>query len=319
MSQERVSWEEGERRVALVHEALVERAIVAPLAFGGGEESMWLDFELASLAENRLGDLTGPHGIDDDRRASWLARATTERPSMAAARGGIETCYWLLDGGEHVGTIALATSRMGGNDLRVTSLYVLPSHRGRGIAGRALREAGEALGVHGMGLRLSTNWTWQSAVRFYLRRGMWLRMWKRDLEFRWRAGEPSPRAEIAGDRANLCIDLDGRRQVVASARRDGDLLVLDEVTEPDDKRVREIAWDARSTLSLHLALHGWPLIRSAEAWERSRGSDCYAPEALAYKIMIWEAWDRKHGFRVQTRRIAGLEYPAWDELDVGWK
>jgi hypothetical protein len=60
-------------------------------------------------------------------------------------------------------------------------------------------------------------------------------------------------------------------------------------------------------------------VRSGSEWEGQRHNDFDSPEALAYKITIWEAWDRKHGFRVQTPAIAGLHYPTWDELEAEWK
>ena len=83
-----------------------------------------------------------------------------------------------------------------------------------------------------------------------------------------------------------------------------------------EQRIGEAYWHATSTLSLALALHGWPLVRSREEWERSYFADAGPPEALAYKITIWEAWDRKHGRVVSTPRIPGLEYPTWDELEA---
>ncbi len=38
------------------------------------------------------------------------------------------------------------------------------------------------------------------------------------------------------------------------------------------------------------------------------------PEGLADKITIFEAYARHCRFRVETPRIPGLTYPAWDEL-----
>lgn len=66
------------------------------------------------------------------------------------------------------------------------------------------------------------------------------------------------------------------------------------------------------------ALRGWPLIRSQRFWDEFHHSDAGPPEALAHKIAIWEAWDRKHGFRVETPKIPGLEYPTWEELEARW-
>jgi len=65
-------------------------------------------------------------------------------------------------------------------------------------------------------------------------------------------------------------------------------------------------------------MHGWPLVRSAEQWKESYYADSGPPEALAYKITIWEAYARSKGWIVETPRIAGLAYPTWDEFEARW-
>jgi GNAT superfamily N-acetyltransferase len=101
------------------------------------EEQRWLDCDLASLAENRLGDLTDLRNLDQRRRAGWLARAADERPWRFRARSEYERCYWILEHGEPAGTIALETSTHGSLWLRVASFYIFPTHRSRGIGRRA--------------------------------------------------------------------------------------------------------------------------------------------------------------------------------------
>jgi hypothetical protein len=65
-----------------------------------------------------------------------------------------------------------------------------------------------------------------------------------------------------------------------------------------------------------LAVRGWPLIRSEEAWaQRHNWSDSGEPEGLAYKIEIFEAIDRRHGFTVRTPRIPGSRYRDLDAID----
>ena len=59
-------------------------------------------------------------------------------------------------------------------------------------------------------------------------------------------------------------------------------------------------WHACSTLCLAIALEGWPLVRSQEDWDRSYHMDGGSPEALGYKISVWEAWDRKAGFAASS-------------------
>lgn len=72
----------------------------------------------------------------------------------------------------------------------------------------------------------------------------------------------------------------------------------------------------RGPHALHLALAGWPLIRSEETWEhRHDWSDAGEPEGLAYKIEIFEAMDRQRGFEVRTPRIPALRYRELDDID----
>ena len=74
--------------------------------------------------------------------------------------------------------------------------------------------------------------------------------------------------------------------------------------------------EAPGTLATALAVRGWPLIRSEEAWARRHNwSDSGEPEGLAYKIEIFEAIDRRHGFTVRTPRIPGLRYRDLDAID----
>lgn len=303
------------------HEDMIRAGIVVPVDLGGADERLWLDCDLASLAENRLGDLTDPHLLDEAHRAEWTARATTERPYSLRKRSGFERCYWLHEGGDRVGTVAVATSTLGGRATRIGSFYVFPSHRHRGAGGRALDRLRQVLAGRGLGLKLETSWSWQRTVRFYLRAGMWVHMWKRDLQLVYSPDTPPPRVEIGESEASLSVSGAKGAVVVARARRRGDALELDEPADrlERDGQIGEAYWLATSTLSLWLALVGWPLVRSQAEWERSRCADAGAPEALAYKIAIWEAWDRHHGWSVKTPRIAGLEYPTWAELEARWE
>jgi hypothetical protein len=193
--------------------------------------------------------------------------------------------------------------------------------RGRGAGRRALRRIADASGARRLSLRLETSWTWQRTVRFYLSFGMWVYMWKRDLTLFWAPNLPPFRIAIDERTARFEVDLGSRSLALATARREGGALVLDEA--PDETRkvpgVGEAFWHATSTLCLALALRGWPLVRSPADWERCYYADAGAPEALAYKIAIWEAWDRHHGWVVETPRIPGLEYPTWDELTARWE
>lgn len=309
-----------EEAVARVHERLVAQGVVAPVALGGQEELRWHDCDLASLAENRLGERADPRTLDEARRQDWLARATSEERLWQPRMRPYEVGYWLLEDGARIGTIALASTSLGNTLLNIASFYLFPSERGRGAGRRALTRVRDALAEDGMGIRLDTCWTWQPAVHFYIRLGMWVYMWKRELCFRWSKGEPPPLLEVHDDEATLSVELAGRRTTLCRARRDGDRLLWEDVaTEHEDEALTSLAWQADSSFALGLALHGWPLVRSPEQWEQSYWADAGPPEALAYKITLWEAFDRHMGWRVATPRIAGLQYPSWEQYLARWE
>ena len=300
---------------------MVREGLVTPVEIGGPDERLWLACDLASLAEHRLGDHTDPRNIDKARRADWAARATTERPWSLRKRSEYEHCYWLLEDGDRVGTITVSSSPLLSTGfVRIASFYVFPTHRGRGVGRRALDRLKEVLARHDLGLRLETSWAWQRTVRFYLRAGLWVYMWKRELSLFWSAETPAPRIVVGDREATLSVPRGDAEIVLVRARRRGDTLLLDEPARGLDRDASMGAAPrhASSTLSLALAMEGWPLIRSEASWEESRHADAGPPEALAYKITVWEAWDREHGWRVETPRIPGLAYPTWSELKAGW-
>lgn len=75
---------------------------------------------------------------------------------------------------------------------------------------------------------------------------------------------------------------------------------------------------APGTFSVALAVNGFPLITSEDAWRAQlrRGfSDIGGPEGLAFKIRRFEAWDRKQGWLTPASRIPGLDYPDWDAVE----
>jgi GNAT superfamily N-acetyltransferase len=303
-----------------VHADLLRAGVIARAAPGGPDEQAWLDCDLASLAENRLGDRLDPRDLDGARRAEWQSRAVGEPTMALERRERHERCYWLIEDGQRAGTIALATGTLGTTRLHVGSFYVLPSHRGRGVGRRAMASLMAVLANHHCGLRLDTSWCWQRTVKFYMSLGLWLYMWKRELTLCWDPRTPAPRLEVGEQTASLSVPLQGSHVVLARAHRRGEVLELEQPPPgvENEERIGEAYWHAQSTLALALALHGWPLVRSSEAWESSYWADARSPEALAYKITVWEALARKHGWLVPTPRIPGLAYPTWDELEARW-
>ncbi|APR87672.1 hypothetical protein A7982_13021 [Minicystis rosea] len=307
--------------IAAAHEAMVREGLVTPVEIGGADERLFLDCDLASLAEHRLDDHTDPRRIDKALRATWAARATTERAWSLRKRSEYERCYWLLEDGDRVGTIAVSSATsLGLGFARIASFYVFPTHRGRGVGRRALDRMKDVIARYDLGIRLETSWAWQRTVRFYLRAGLWVYMWKRDLSLFWDAETPAPRIAVGDREATLSVTRGDAEIVLCRARRHGDALILDEPARGLDRdaSLGVAHWHASSTLALALAMAGFPLIRSQAAWEDSYHADAGPPEALAYKITVWEAWDRDHGWRVETPRIPGLSYPTWGELKARW-
>lgn len=305
------------REIPLEH--LEARGLIEPVR-GVDDERYWLDCDLASLAEHRIGDATDPRELTDARRDEWARRVTLEGPSSIEERNEYGRCCWLREGAERVGTVALSRTVFGGADARLSSLYVFPSKRGGGVGRRALERIAAALGERRFGYRLDTCWTWQRTVRFYLRTGHWIYMWKRDLTFRARHGAPRPILDVSDDAVTLSAEAEGRRAVLAVARTTGGRLEIDEPPPDTWKNTpfEHVAWEALSTLSLALALEGRPLVRSPRHREDLGGADGGPPEALAQRIEVWEAFDRARGWTVETPRIPGLAYPTWAELEARW-
>ncbi|HKY41296.1 MAG TPA: GNAT family N-acetyltransferase [Polyangiaceae bacterium] len=309
---------QGEAGPKEAYAELVSASIIEPVALGTADERTWADCDLASLAENRLGEPFDPRGLDERLRQDLRTRATTEPCGLPRERR-FDSCFWLLEGGQRVGTVALESAALGTHRLRLSSLYLLPDQRGKGLGSRVLQRLKNGLGRHGFGIRLETNWCWLAAVRFYLREGFMLHGWKRELTFSWDTGDPPLVMALEEETASASVDSDGARVVLVRAERAGERLVIaDERPAGIEPHLQEVAWCASSTLWLWLALRGWPLVRSPEAWERERHNDFGSPEALAYKIVIWEAWAQDRGYRVETPRIPGLHYASWAELQAEW-
>lgn len=297
---------DAEARIAGAVDGLVASEVLRPVALHSPEERLFADCDLASLAENRLAESVDPRGIDPATRARFLDEATDETQRLPSERA-YERCFWLMDEGERLGTVSLLDSSWGSSRAYLASLYVFPDRRGRGLGARAMRAIRDALAARRMGLRLDTSWLWQDAVRFYLRLGMRCWMWKRSLSFCWDLDAVTPALEVEGARAALTL---GPETTVVAAH-DGAWLSLE-----DGEGHRR--GDAHTHLALELAMRGWPLLRSEAERRRHRASDAGAPEALADRIEVWEAYARHMGWRVETPRIPGLTYPSWAELQRAW-
>lgn len=304
-------WDEQDARdqaLAEALEALVAKGFLTPVELGADDQRKWLDCEIASFAENRLGELCDPDELDGGTRQRWLATALGYEEGLPTPqRRTTQACYWILRNGDRAGTLAIARFCLG-DFVDVSSVYLRPRHRGKRIMAGTLRAVHAQLEAGDIGMRLETSWTWQPAVRFYLRTGFWLRSWKRDLAFVRPPRTPPPVVTVGSAEATVAVDVDGHETTLARARRDGPRLLEHREVSGLPTSLEHLAHDARTTLALAIALEGWPLIRSKLQWERSWTSDLVHPEALASRIQDWEAWTLGRGWRVQTLRIPGLSH-----------
>jgi hypothetical protein len=300
--------------VARIVEELAESVLLEPVGEEETELSAWQQHDLASFVENRLGVTADWGGLDDEARRELIARATLPGEVLDSRRNAGIRRFWIRSDAERVGTVAFSTMLLGRELLGVSSLYVHTSRRGRGHARAALEAIYQASLAGGLsGIRLSTAWSWQRAVRAYLSYGMWVWGWKRSLDFIRRSELPPWSIALDGDVARFVVREASTWRTLIEAHRDGARL---EWREPGLQGEREeLDFLAPGTFAVALAVRGLPLITSDDAWraELDRGfSDCGGPEGLALKIRRFEAWDRKHGWQTPAPRIPGLDYPDWD-------
>ncbi|MFG3225786.1 GNAT family N-acetyltransferase [Kitasatospora sp. NPDC048194] len=268
-----------------------------------GEERRFALWDLASLVEGELAELVDPDGLAPEAERGWrerLGESGREWPGGELYRRR----YWIRDEhGEDVGTVAVDNWTKGPSQLAVSSLYVRPGSRGRGLAAAALDEVYAAAAAEGLpGFRLEAHWSWQPAVRYYLRRGLWVVGWKRSLSLARMPQLPSYRVREEDGRLLLLVADRQRGWVpILAAGREGRWLRLDETADyrSCDAWVHEYA---RSTLALHLALAGWPMVRGPQWWaEAWRWAEAGEPEGLAHRIEQFEQEARGTGRRTVGR------------------
>lgn len=292
------------QRVTAIARVLIEDGLLAEVT--PAEDDRWLAHELASLIELRRGEVIAPSALPDPRHDPWLPRVTYDA-DLGAMRTASYAPFWLLDGGRRVGIVVLGASG-GPPTLDVSSLFVLPEHRGRGVATRLLERLVVGFQAAGLrDLRLDADWCASRAVRFYLDRGMWVRMWKRGLQLDWNPKSPRWSVVVDGDVARFVV---GEREIIV-ARRTGDRLKRRVAPKVDfDLRVA-----AEMTFAVALALRGFPLITTdkAWAWQVKEGySDGGDSVALAFNILRWEEGAHERGWRVDAPRVPGL--PTAEEV-----
>ncbi|MEU9448387.1 GNAT family N-acetyltransferase [Streptomyces sp. NPDC048277] len=290
-----------------VHERLAAAPLLRPVGFGEGRRfGLW---DLASLTEGAFGTCVDPGSLTVSRekrlRLGLGAEGREHRHDDDFGRR-----YWLLPPGggpEPVGTVAVDTWPLGAGALRVSSLYVHPVVRRRGVAAAALDTVYEACRAEGLcGFRLDAYWTWRESVRYYLARGLWVTSWKHALGFARLSY--LPRYEVREVEGELVFLVRGEEEgsepmALLSAGVDGKRLRLRETEAYRRLSERRDAMRlyALSTLALHLAVRGRPLVRGEEEWARAeRSCDIGEPEGLAYKIGVFERVAREDGWRVES-------------------
>ncbi|WP_409472723.1 GNAT family N-acetyltransferase [Streptomyces sp. HC307] len=122
-------------QVARVHERLVARAELCPVALGEGLRfGLW---DLASLAEGALDECVGPESLTVSSEKRWRLRLGSDGREPRHD-DDFRRRYWICspDGGRGgpMGTIAVDTWPVGAGAVRISSLYVHPVARRQGIA-----------------------------------------------------------------------------------------------------------------------------------------------------------------------------------------
>ncbi len=309
--------ERTQERILTTHAALRAAKLLIPLGREEAEVRSWQDHDLASFAENRLGLALDPLVLDDTRREP-LVRRVTDDGRLGSPHESYALPYWVRHRSETIGTVGLSLNSLGRSVISVSNLYIRPAYRGKGCAGELLHTIHDAALRTGLAsTQLSTSWCWQRAVRLYCGLAMWVRMWKHELNLVWHRALPHWSVEVRDDEARFLVHGNGRPHdspLIIACRAGARLQWQDCALPACGGEVRQMA---PATFALALAVRGWPLIRSDRTWAEqwklgySDGGD---PEGLAFNIVRWEAWARHRGWRVDTPRIPGLDYPSWDEL-----
>ena len=299
-----------DEQLSALHTDLIDAGLITPV--DPRDIANWARHDLASMVEGCFAVTLDPRTMTDAAQAEWLARLRNAYRRPVACEDILGRRYWLTVEGRPVGTVQLPLERLGRIRLPVRSLYVLPDARRQSVASQMLDALYDAAHTQGLaGIHIETYWVWQKAVHFYLNRGLWVVSWKHTLGFARDRHLPAYRVEIDATAARIAVQQPAGWRELFAARRVGDRLVLDDSPWVAELERTHEHWDLLifgcATFALWLAVHGWPLIRSEEAWaERYRSSDIGQPEGLAYKIKLFEADAREHGWVVERPDIPGL-------------
>ncbi|HKH46472.1 MAG TPA: GNAT family N-acetyltransferase [Thermoanaerobaculia bacterium] len=226
---------------------VVAERVIEPLALEEGETRDWNARELASLLEGHFHQQLDVTRLSDEERLAYERRVGFDGRPLASPHSGYSQPFWLLADGQRAGTLAIGTMYSGLNLISISSLFVDPAMRRRNLARHALEAVFRAaISNNAGGIRLDASWTWQSAVRFYARIGMWIWMWKHNLVFTWQPELPPYRVEIGEAEARFLIQQDDKWHTAVTARNLGERL----------------GWEARrsrASANRDASLHSWNL------------------------------------------------------------
>lgn len=289
------------------------------------EVERWRGLELSIFIENREMESPNPLEFTQEDQKNWAEKVLTveERALFVSEKHWkFYKHYWVGKVENPLGIFSISLSASSYSCLPVWSLYILPEYRKRGIAEQVLGVLQDAALLFGFqGIRLTSDWTWQVPVRFYLKKKFWLHNWKHDLVFV--KMKDMPKHRIVKQKEHLRFDLEEKRwwkPLLIAKRQEDDWLSWKETLfglKIKDKNPT-LFHLSQNTFALALAIQGWPLIRNEEMWaKRKNHSDCGEVEGLAHKIPIFEAISHNDGFSsFQAPRIPRLEYPNYNENQV---
>jgi hypothetical protein len=282
---------------------------LCPVSASFAENERWVDRELAAHVEAWHGELLDPAGFTDADRARCHARLAPHPPVAPVDPEAFYTRWWITAQGREAGVLATARFTSGDGLLPVFSLSIDPPHRRGGVAADAIALA--ELGARAVGLsgvRMDVPWGWRDGIRYLLAQGFWARRWARHLTLQRGAFASRLALTLDGDAATLALRSGALREPLVRATRAGDRLGWERTATcrsllGDPHRYEE-AVDAEATLALHLALAGWPLVRTEAAWQRSGAVlNAATPESLLRRIVAWEAALEARGVALEGPRV----------------
>ena len=265
-------------------------------------------FELADAVAVRCGASIDPEELRDvELRAQWTTRAL-EGEALSEPFSAARVPYWIVEGGERIGTIAFALLPAALPSIEISSVYVRPRYRRRGWASRVLRMFKDAAFEQGFQrATLQVEWNNQDALQFYCAQGMWVAGWKNAIEMYFAKDQPRWQIELEDDEARFKF----RGRVAAVARNRGPYLEWSMKKAAD----KQLKWPLEQTAAVQLALLGWPVIRSSKLWQeqvRKGWSDSGPFEGFALRLRQFERHIRRKGWNLPPERnpsFATLPHP----------